>query len=174
MPSAKVQILLMLAEGAVHLLKFRSLASIGTLPGYWAYHKSVRRLKEEGLLRKSGHGWNTTLHLTLRGRRFLMRHPEYRGEPPPRWDHCWRMVIFDIPEKRQHLRQRLRRFLTALGFARVQKSAWLSPYDWEDRVERLAQELDISPCVLHLTIGRLGRISDQKLAETLWDLRGSH
>jgi len=103
-----------------------------------------------------------------------MRHPEYRREPPPRWDHRWRMVIFDIPEKRRHLRLRLRRFLNSLGFARVQKSAWLSPYDWEDRVERFAQALDISPCVLHLTIGRLGRISDQKLAEMFGDLRELH
>jgi len=67
MPSVKVQILLMLAEGAVHLLRFRSLVAIGTLPGYWAYYKSAHRLEEEGLLRKSGRGWNTTLHLTRRG-----------------------------------------------------------------------------------------------------------
>ena len=41
---------------------------------------------------------------------------------PERWDETWRVVIFDIPERRKRAREALREKLKALGFKELQKS----------------------------------------------------
>lgn len=43
-----------------------------------------------------------------------------------KWDGKWRMVIFDIPEKRRSVRDVLRTRLKELGFKRWQQSLWVS------------------------------------------------
>lgn len=43
-----------------------------------------------------------------------------------KWDGKWRLVIFDIPEKRRTVREVLRARLKELGFKRWQQSLWVS------------------------------------------------
>jgi len=43
------------------------------------------------------------------------------------WDGRWRLVIFDLPERNNVARVRLRRFLRDHGFGYLQKSVWISP-----------------------------------------------
>lgn len=43
-----------------------------------------------------------------------------------KWDGKWRIVIWDIPEKRRAVRDLLRFKLKQLGFTRWQKSVWVS------------------------------------------------
>lgn len=43
-----------------------------------------------------------------------------------KWDGKWRLVIWDIPEKRRNTRDLLRHQLKQLGFKRLQNSIWVS------------------------------------------------
>lgn len=45
-----------------------------------------------------------------------------------RWDKKWRIVIFDIQEKRKGTRDELRRFLEKIGFLQIQDSVYMTPY----------------------------------------------
>ncbi|MEK7515869.1 MAG: hypothetical protein AAB555_03020, partial [Patescibacteria group bacterium] len=38
---------------------------------------------------------------------------------PRRWDGRWRVVLFDIPERRRRVRNQLRRFMQEFGFERL-------------------------------------------------------
>lgn len=49
------------------------------------------------------------------------------------------MVIFDIPEVQAWKRQHLRRLLRELKFQQIQKSVWMSEYDYR---EALLEEID--------------------------------
>lgn len=44
-------------------------------------------------------------------------------------DGKWQMIIFDIPEKKRHLRDLLRLKLHQLGYKILQQSVWVCPYD---------------------------------------------
>jgi phenylacetic acid degradation operon negative regulatory protein len=56
------------------------------------------------------------------------------------WDKIWRLVTFDIPEKSKTKRDLLRQKLLSLGFAQLQKSAYISPHNIsQDLVEFLEQ-----------------------------------
>lgn len=66
-----------------------------------------------------------------------------------KWDGRWRMVVFDIPERRRTVRFRLRRIMSEIGFVRLQDSVWVYPYDCEDFVALLKAELKVGKDVLY-------------------------
>jgi len=43
-------------------------------------------------------------------------------------DGKWKMIIFDIPENKRHIRDYLRSKLKQLGFKKWQNSIWVTPY----------------------------------------------
>ena len=69
-----------------------------------------------------------------------------------RWDKRYRMVIFDIPERRRGVRERLRRLMRECGFLPIQKSVWLSPYDCEELIALVKAELRIGKDVLYVIV----------------------
>ena len=46
---------------------------------------------------------------------------------PVNWDGCWRVVLFDIPERKKQAREVLRCKLKQLGFFQLQKSCFVHP-----------------------------------------------
>lgn len=66
-----------------------------------------------------------------------------------KWDGRWRMVVFDIPERRGHIRARLRAYMNEIGFVRLQDSVWVYPYDCEDFIALLKSELKIGKDALY-------------------------
>lgn len=100
------------------------------------------RLKRKGLVKfEKVHG-KTRMLLTEKGRAAAQR--ALLGTPLPRgmrWDRKWRMLIFDIPEKRRGLRDKIRSILSGFGFVRLQDSVWIFPYDCEDVIALLKTEL---------------------------------
>lgn len=69
-----------------------------------------------------------------------------------RWDKRYRMVIFDIPELRRGVRERLRRLMRECGFLGIQKSVWLSPYDCEELIALIKAELRIGKDALYVIV----------------------
>ncbi|MEK7093183.1 MAG: hypothetical protein AAB927_01745 [Patescibacteria group bacterium] len=69
---------------------------------------------------------------------------------PLRWDRKWRLVIFDIPEKRHSLRARARGIVAGFGFVRLQDSVWAYPYDCEEAIALLKTELHIGKDLLYI------------------------
>ena len=65
-----------------------------------------------------------------------------------KWDGRWRMVAFDIPERRRGVRFRLRATMSEIGFVRLQDSVWVYPYNCEDFIALLKAELKIGKDVL--------------------------
>jgi phenylacetic acid degradation operon negative regulatory protein len=60
-----------------------------------------------------------------------------------RWDKKWRLIIYDIPEKNRILRIHLMRRLRSLGFGKLQKSSWVSPYDYSDIIYEICKSKGI-------------------------------
>ena len=105
-------------------------------PGYDAYHggwdyplkksavaKTLKRLRENGLI-DFVDDKTLKLRLTDKGRsQALWTKMKLEDEE---WDGKWRMVVWDIPEKRRKARDLLRHQLKQLGFKRFQNSIWVS------------------------------------------------
>ncbi len=66
-----------------------------------------------------------------------------------KWDGRWRMIVFDVPERRRPVRLRLCAVMRDIGFVRLQDSVWVYPYDCEDFIALLKTELKIGKDVLY-------------------------
>ena len=66
-------------------------------------------------------------------RKFII--DELRISPPKEWDKKWRLIIFDIPEKKRGGRVAFRKKLNDMGFYQCQKSAWIHPFPCLEEIE---------------------------------------
>lgn len=76
------------------------------------------------------------LRLTKKGsahiERILMH--EYQIPEPVRWDGKWRILMFDVSERRRRIRFQLRQLLQGAGFVLLQDSVWVHPYPCDEFV----------------------------------------
>lgn len=112
----------------------------------------VSRLIAAGYLATEHNAGKTFLRLTEKGERFaaLMQDGALTPKKPRRWDGKWRLLIFDIPERRRRARGQVRKTLVKLGFVRLQDSVWAFPYDCEDYIAILKADLRIGKDVLYI------------------------
>ncbi len=61
-----------------------------------------------------------------------------------KWDKKWRLVIFDVPEEQKNARNALRQKLKDLGFVKLQKSVWITPFQCNDEIRFLREIFNIS------------------------------
>src|SRR3990167_4278610 len=78
-----------------------------------------------------------------------------RLKKPKRWDGKWRVLIFDIPQTKNLLRDKLRRTLMAIGFIRLQDSVWIYPYDCEDLITLLKTDFRVGDQMLYMIVDSL-------------------
>jgi len=96
-----------------------------------AYHSAVFRLRQKGFIKQKS---KKIFTLTPRGSKealFSFINGEtvtYAPKVPKTWDGGWRIILFDVPEKKRHYRDFLRRVIQVIGFREFQKSVWIYPY----------------------------------------------
>src|SRR3989338_40374 len=76
----------------------------------------------------------------------------YALDKPKKWDKKWRLLIFDIPEKKKSQREKLRHTLLEIGFLKIQDSVWAYPYPCEDLVNLLKAHMHIGKDLLYLIV----------------------
>ncbi len=96
--------------------------------------QAISRLEHGGLVRTLGERGYRRLLLTEKGRAVIgaVYASEYRIPEPVFWDGKWRIVMFDIREKRRRARSQLRTLLAGVGFLRLQDSVWIYPYPCDE------------------------------------------
>jgi len=67
-----------------------------------------------------------------------------------RWDGLWRIVVFDIPEKRKRAREVLREKLRELGFYQFQKSIFVIPYECKNEIDFIIEVFQVRPHVRYI------------------------
>lgn len=100
--------------------------------------KAIANLKRYGYLEEVELKGQRSLQLTKKG---LLK--IWQPNPQKDWDGRWRIVAFDIPEKRRKTRDLLRTKLSFLGFKFWQKSLWICPYDVSEEIEELLDLLNL-------------------------------
>ncbi len=116
---------------------------------------TTKRLVNSGLLE-----WkDSKLRLTQKGEKTLraLTLLECAQKAPRKWDNKWRVLIFDIPERRKGLRQKIRITLQAIGFVRLQDSVWAYPYDCEDLITLLKADFHIGDDMLYMIVDVIER-----------------
>lgn len=127
--------------------------------------RAIRRLYESKLVDYKAHAdGSVELVLCDEGKRKSLTYQlkDMKIEKPERWDGLWRLILFDIPEKRRLGRDALAKKLKELGFYSFQKSAFIFPYECKDELDYIIELFDLRPYVRLLTVNDVDTGADLK------------
>lgn len=108
-------------------------------------NNSLEKLHQKGMIRFSYRGNDRTFRFTKKGIKKwqeLMRVGEFEAmqiKRPEKWDGKWRIIIFDIPDRKKKARDALRGRLKMLGFFQMQKSIFIHPYASLEQIEAVRE-----------------------------------
>lgn len=110
---------------------------------YQRITQGLNRLEQNGLITVIGKYAERRVEITEKCRKVIeqIEFGEYVIPEPAFWDGKWRVLIFDIREKRRRVRTQLRRLLQGAGFVRVQDSVWVYPYPCDEFVSLVRAHL---------------------------------
>lgn len=108
------------------------------------------------------------LRLQAKGGRLLDEVLPFRKLQSRQWDKRWRLVVFDIPEKRKQIRDNLRKKLKQLGFGMWQKSVYVTPHDVMREMNEYLEENGLFPLVVCFESRRTGFGDDREFADEIF------
>ena len=136
------------APNALQVLKmfdkrYRRPAQVNRVLEHLIRQKLVRVFDEHG---------NQCVELTKKGEQYLAEYEDgHRTFPKPKkWDGKYRILIFDIWERRRRIRDELREWLRRFGFLHLQDSVWVYPYDCEEIVSLLKTRFRVGGGLLYI------------------------
>ena len=128
---------------------FRTLKAIGK--GYAEIERQALKnaitdlYKSKILEQKENNDGSLTIVLTENGKRKALTYQidEMKIKKAQKWDKRWRIVLFDIPEKKKKIREAIRHHLKNLDFFEYQKSVFVQPYDCKNEIEYIIEFYNI-------------------------------
>lgn len=110
---------------------------------------SASKLVKRGLMKFE----NGYYQLTDEGEKILRRWElsDYKLKKPKRWDRKWRIVIYDISEKKKgKIRRQIFDLFRNVGLYRLQDSIWVYPYDCEEIIGLLKTDYGVGKEILYI------------------------
>lgn len=146
----------LIAVAAIAPNMFQLLGRSGALARIKYQTKGIlARLKIKGEIEFIEHDGKRYVRLTEKGEEVLAFEQQtmlLANSKPRKWDYRYRLVMFDVPERRKKIRERLRFQMQEVGFLRIQDSAWVYPYDCEEFMALLKADLHIGKDVLYAVV----------------------
>ncbi|MBI2020223.1 hypothetical protein HYS94_02275 [Candidatus Daviesbacteria bacterium] len=147
-------------DGTVRINDFLNNPSFYAYKGGWDYPlkksslaRTVKRLRENGLIDFIS-DQELLIRLTDEGRdRALWE--KVRSENT-KWDGKWRLVIWDVPEKRRQARDLLRYKLKQLGFKQWQQSVWATKVNCTKLLRDFIRKVGIEDWVMVVESDNVG------------------
>lgn len=108
--------------------------------------EAIQRLNKKRLIELIEKGDEIYIKITVKGNELLKRfdYDDLKLPYPKKWDKKWRLVTFDIPDKKKRERNAFSEKLKDLGFYPLQESVFIYPYDCRDEIDFLCEFLSIS------------------------------
>ena len=107
------------------------------------FNQFIDYLKKKGYIKIKNLEQKQGILLTKKGADKALKVKFKTMHKKRRSDGKWQMVIFDIPERKRHLRDLLREHLHFLGYKMFQKSIWVCPYDVLKETEAILREYSL-------------------------------
>lgn len=127
-------------------------------------YEAIRRLNKKRLIKLEQKGNELYLKITENGKNLIKNfdYDNIKLTNYKKWDKKWKMVIFDVPEKKKKERRALSLKLKDLGFYPLQESVYIYPYDCQNEIDFICSFLSIDRyinyCVLETLDKREGEL----------------
>jgi len=158
--------MIVMAPNAVRLLKYVEKV-VGPSPRLKRrVSQKYSELVSQGIFRRIATQDGSRIELTEKGIKIaeeLSQREEVRPVQQKKWDQKWRIIMFDVWERRRRVRDELRETLKEIGFVKVQDSAWAYPYPFEKFLVFLRTHLKLGLGILYVVADEIEY--DEKLRQ---------
>ena len=112
----------------------------------YAITRSLKNLREAGLIESIYSGQNDYARLTKEGKKkaHSLELENDTALMSMSWDGFWRIILLDLPESRKSERESLRYLLKKANFVCLKNSAWISPYPYEHLFMNIKKDLGLT------------------------------
>lgn len=83
------------------------------------------------------------------------------------WNGKVYLITYDLPEKKNNVRNILRSYLKKIGAGMLQQSVWVTPYNPTDVLKNFFEEKDLNELVIISSIGKDGTIGNMDLKQLM-------
>lgn len=162
-PLAKDILLLLAGTGVVSLMVMMpglaiTVGALARAQEKYAFRKRLEGLKKRKLVEiSSGKNGETEVKITEAGTKLALRYKfaEMKIKKTDRWDHKWRIIIFDIPDKKKYQRDSFRDKLRDLGFYSLNESVLVHAYPCFDEIEFVRQIYQVGGEVTYILADKI-------------------
>lgn len=105
------------------------------------FRNGLYRMKKQKLVEIYYINNEEVVEITEKGKKRLLQYDydDMKINTHKKWDNLWRIVIFDIPEKRKKARNAINLKLKELGFYPIQKSTFVFPYECKKEIDFIGE-----------------------------------
>lgn len=136
-----------------------------------AARSTLSRMSKRGWMRSQRVGRRSAYALTAKGLS-LIEEGSLRlfGPRPDKWDGCWHLVTYSLPQTLRQVRGQLRNRLSWLGYGMLLPGTMVAAFPMREQVLQLLAELGVAPYVHFFTKGNLESAADDQIVARCWDL----
>jgi DNA-binding transcriptional regulator PaaX len=122
-----------------------SLLGINNAKDRYRIKRAVEALKNQKLINIYKKDGEQVVEITEKGEKRVLKYKfdEMKIERPKKWDRCWHIVSFDIPEKHKRGRDALTRKLKEIELYPLQKSVFICPFECRDEIDFIGEIFNI-------------------------------
>lgn len=119
--------------------------------------RSFDGLEKRKYLKIYQRGGKDVVEVTEGGKRKILEYKlnELKIKPSKVWDKKWRVVMFDIPERRRRARNALSRILKEIGLVQLQKSVFIGPFECRNEIDFISNYFHVRDYVNYLEVARV-------------------
>lgn len=103
--------------------------------------QSINHLDKQGFVKRKGEVIMLTTAGTKKATYYKMRSMKIARQKI--WDKKWRLVMFDIPEKKKVARRAINHILKELGCVQYQKSVFITPFPCEKEIDIVGDYFEV-------------------------------
>lgn len=129
---------------------------------------AANRLERKGLVTRENTPDGIKIKITDKGKTEVFKYDIENWQPKTeQWDGKWRLVLFDVEEKKRWRRLQLINYLKKLGMQELQKSVYITPYDVEKEIKYLREILEVPN---NIKVAIVERIENEEEIKEIFDI----
>ena len=130
----------------------------------YALNRSIKGLKDAGLIESVDSGQNKYAKLTKEGKKKAnsLKLECDNAIVSNTWDGFWRIILLDMPEERKSEREALRYLLKKAGFTCLKNSVWISVYPFEHLFTNIKKDLNLSTELIIIVTDKIDETTEKE------------
>ncbi|MEK7131101.1 MAG: hypothetical protein AAB924_01890 [Patescibacteria group bacterium] len=134
--------------------------------------RAIFSLKNKRLVKTYLKDGQEFMEITENGKKKVLLYnlDEMKIKQDKKWDGFWKVAAFDIPERHRKARMALSRKMKEMGLLSLQKSLFISPFDFSNEIDFIGEVFNVRKYILYFTIKNFSDKNQENFLKNIFEL----